>query len=275
MTTHNTIRFPLGVSFHTLDPAQQPETAELLDGSSVQTVELWEPTFSKSKDHVLLMRNLFDTSGVEVRTIHADFGGSIDISALDQPIRSAGIQAFGTALNLATRMGAQTVIVHPSSEPITNEARTRRMAKAKSSIMTISDMANNVGCRIALELLPRTCLGHSVEELLSLLDAVDPGIAGVCLDTNHLMDDFTSLPVVVRNLGPRLLTLHCSDYDGVDEKHWPPGRGVINWQDFLRALRDVDFSGSFNYEATLDGQTPAERLTFLQDSYTQLLSSIH
>jgi sugar phosphate isomerase/epimerase len=272
MTTLDTFRFPLGVSFHTLDQAQQPETAELLAGSSVQAVELWEPTFKKSEDHINLMHRLFTNAGVEVRTVHANFGGSIDISSPDRTIRSNGILAFSIALDLAVQMGARIVIVHPSSEPIPEEARAERMEEAKRSIWTIAEMASNAGCRIALELLPRTCLGHSIEELLSLLEKVDPRTAGACLDTNHLMADFTSLPEAVRGLGPRLIALHCSDYDGVDEKHWPPRRGVIDWAAFLQALRDIHFSGPFHYEATLDGQTPAERLAFLEDNYSQLVS---
>jgi sugar phosphate isomerase/epimerase len=147
------------------------------------------------------------------------------------------------------------------------------MAEAKRSIWTIAELAGRAGCRIALELLPRTCLGHSVEELSILLEEVDLCTAGVCLDTNHLMDGFTLLPEVVRKLGPRLIALHCSDYDGVDEKHWPPRRGVINWGAFLQALRDVHFSGPFHYEAILDGQTPAERLAFLEGNYSRLVSS--
>lgn len=127
---------------------------------------------------------------------------------------------------------------------------------------------------MAVELLPRTCLGRSAAELLYLLEGMDAQTAGVCLDTNHLMGDFASLPAIVRNLGPRLLTLHCSDYDGIDEKHWPPMRGVIDWHAFLAALREAGYCGPFHYEATLDGQTPAERLTFLADNFAKLVSSL-
>jgi sugar phosphate isomerase/epimerase len=271
MTPHDPYLFPLGVSFHTLDSAQQPETAKLLNGSSVQAVELWEPTFRKDEDYIDTMRRLFSAAGVMVRTVHANFGGSLDISSPDPAIRSAGIRAFTTALDLAVRMGAHIVIVHPSSEPILDAERPGRMDIAKRSIKTIAGAAGRAGCQIALELLPRSCLGHSVEELLDLLEVVDDyRTAGVCLDTNHLMADYTALPEVVRKLGPRLIALHCSDYDGVDEKHWPPGQGVINWTDFLQALKDVHFPGPLHFEATLDGQTPAERLAFLEINFRQL-----
>ena len=271
MTTPDTARFPLGVSLHTLDLEQRLETAKLLARSSVKSVELWEPTFGKDECHRQKMRQILAAAGVEIRTVHANFGSSIDISSPDSAIRSGGIQAFSMALNLAVRMGAQIVVVHPSSEPISDDERAGRMKEAKHSTKIIAEMAGQAGCRVALEMLPRTCLGHSAEELLSLLEGVNARTAGVCLDTNHLMDDFASLPKVIRSLGPRLFALHCSDYDGVDEKHWPPLRGIIDWAAFLSALSGVGFSGPLHYEAKLDGQTPAERLAFLEDNYSQLV----
>lgn len=265
--------FTLGVSFHKLDPEQRLDTIGILGGSSVKAVELWEPTFGKDVGHVQEARRALAMAGVEPRTAHANFGGSLDISSPDPAIRSAGMQAIGVALDLAVRIGARMVIVHPSSEPISSDARDERMKQSKRGIETIAEMVRQAGCRVAIELLPRTCLGRSVAELLSLLEGMDVETAGVCLDTNHLMDGFASLPEVVRSLGPRLFALHCSDYDGVDGKHWPPLRGVIDWAAFLSALRATGFSGPLHYEAALDGQTPAERLAFLEANFSQLMKA--
>ena len=272
MTKSGTTQLPLSVSLHVLDSEQSIETMQLLAGSAVTAVELWEPTLEKGEVHVQQMRRTLAAAGVEARTIHANFGSSMDISSPDSAVRAAGIQAFNAALDLAVRMKARIVIMHPSAEPITDEERPGRIREARRSIETIADLAGQAGCQVALELLPRTCLGHSAEELLDLVEGVDQNAAGVCLDTNHLMDDFASLPQAVRHLAPRLLALHCSDYDGVDEKHWLPFRGVIDWAAFLAALRAVGFSGPLHYEAKLDGQTPAERLAILDNNYSRLVS---
>jgi hypothetical protein len=85
------------------------------------------------------------------------------------------------------------------------------------------------------------------------------------------MDGFASLPQVERRLGTRQFALHCSDHEGLDEKHWPPLRGVIDWATFLSALTAAGFGGPY-YEAILDGQTPAERLAFLEADSSQLVS---
>jgi sugar phosphate isomerase/epimerase len=256
-----------------LDHEQRLDTIELLAGSAVKCVELWEPTFGKDGSHVREARRALARAGVEPRTVHANFGAALDISSLDRTVRAAGIQAVNVAFQLAAQVGARIVVVHPSSEPIAPESRVARMEQSKRSIEVIAGMAREAGIRMAIELLPRTCLGRSAAELLELLEAVDPETGGVCLDTNHLMHQFATLPEVVRALGPRLFALHCSDYDGVDEKHWPPLRGVIDWAAFLAALEAAGFRGPFHYEATLDGQTPAERLAFLEANYSRLMGA--
>ena len=271
MTEQNAARFPLGVSFHTLDLEQRSNTASLLAGSSVSAVELWEPTFDKEEKSVREMGRIFEDAGVEVRTIHANFGNTLDISSPDSSVRSPGIQAIQTALDLGVRMGARIVVVHPSSEPISDEERPARIEETKRSLETIAAIAGDAGCRIAVEVLPRSCIGNSAAEMSDLLEDIDPGTAGVCLDTNHFMGDFASLPSAVHSLGSRIIALHCSDYDGIDERHWPPLKGVIDWSALLSSLSEVGFTGPLHYEANLDGQTPAERLAFLEANYQELL----
>ena len=137
----NTAPFPLSVSLHILDPEQRPETVELLARSSVKAVELWEPDFEKGEGHMDQMRRLLAAAGVAARTVHADFGASLDISSRDPAVRSAGIRAFSAALDLARPTGARIVVVHPSSEPIPDEARAARMEQAKRSAQAIAEPA--------------------------------------------------------------------------------------------------------------------------------------
>ena len=264
------IPFPLGVSFNSICHDQSVESARLLAGSSVKSVELWAPGITNDPMIIDSLCRAFSDAGVDIRTVHADFGAGLDLSSHDAATREKGIREFERALDLAVKTDARIVVVHPSTEPIEDEDRAERIRRAKRSIDVIADKASSEGKAVALELLPRTCLGRSAVELLELVDRVEPETCGVCLDTNHLMGDYALLPAVVRTLGRRLFTLHCSDYDGVDEKHWPPLRGVIDWGSFVDALLESDFSGPFHYEAKLEGDTPAERLAFLEGNYVEL-----
>ena len=117
-----------------------------------------------------------------------------------------------------------------------------------------------------------TCLGNSLEELHDLLDGLDPDVAGICLDTNHGMDRPQDLPGIVRRLGTRLTTLHLSDYDGIDEKHELPGKGVLDWKAFLAALDEIDYQGPFNYECSVEGDTLEEKIRALEENFDWLRS---
>jgi sugar phosphate isomerase/epimerase len=43
--------------------------------------------------------------------------------------------------------------------------------------------------------------------------------------------------------------LHISDYDGVDERHWLPGQGIINWSEVVESLVSIDYGGPFMFES--------------------------
>ncbi|MBQ7792368.1 MAG: sugar phosphate isomerase/epimerase [Clostridia bacterium] len=68
----------------------------------------------------------------------------------------------------------------------------------------------------------------------------------MCFDTNHLSkqknEDF------VTAVGDKIVTLHVSDYDYIDEKHWLPGGGDINWVRLMDAIDNADYAGPLMYE---------------------------
>ena len=76
-------------------------------------------------------------------------------------------------------------------------------------------------------------------------------------------------------LAPRLLTLHCSDNDGVDERHWLPGHagGAVDWAVFLGALSDHGYAGPFLYEVRAPDPEPRASLRVVEDNYRWLLET--
>jgi sugar phosphate isomerase/epimerase len=261
----------LGVSLHCIGKPVDGELLKALQDSQVATLELHPPLFTEENLAArTALRVAMMTKGIRAATVHACFSGKIDVSSLDDGIRTQGLAAWREAMDMAVEFDAGMVVVHPSAEPIPDAKREARFARSFQMLESLTDDARELGLRFAVELLPRTCLGRSAAELLRLLDGLDPAIFGACLDVNHLMDRPESVPDAVRELGSRLFTLHLSDYDGIDEKHWPPGQGVIDWPAFMQALRDIGYTGPFNYEAKFPGDTPAERFAALQDNFRWL-----
>ena len=65
-------------------------------------------------------------------------------------------------------------------------------------------------------------------------------------------------------MGGRIITLHVSDYDFVDERHLLPGEGKNPWGEILRALEEVGYDGRFTYEVRAgNGAAVAENFRWL------------
>jgi sugar phosphate isomerase/epimerase len=264
----------LGVSLHTLSTELTERELQVISSSQIATIEVMARLFDDAarKDKIVLLKEMLSQSHVRPMTVHAVFGSSYDISVLDKRAHRQALAAIDASIDLAVQLGVPMVVVHASAEPIAPAERQQRLTHAQAALEKIGQRCQKVDKRVALELLPRTCLGNTVEELFELLAPLDGDTFGVCLDTNHLMDRHSDLADTVRQLGEKLFTLHLSDYDGIDEKHELPGRGVLDWGAFMQALRDIDYSGPFNYECKIEGETVAERIQALTENYRWLSS---
>ena len=86
--------------------------------------------------------------------------------------------------------------------------------------------------------------------MLELLE-VSPKLRS-CFDTNHLLGEN---PLdYIRAIGNRIVTVHVSDYDFINERHWLPGEGKNDWNGILKILSDVGYDGIWMYE--IDFQCP-------------------
>lgn len=183
---------------------------------------------------------------VEIRSLHLPFMpfDEIDVSSTDEALRSSTLTLLEGYIRDGAANGIRHFIVHPSGEPIRDEDRAERMKRAKESLYTLAKTADECGAVIAVEDLPRTCLGRNSTEILGLL-SVSPSLR-CCFDTNHLL---TEDPVAfIRAVGDKIVTTHVSDYDVIDEKHWLPGEGKLDWTSLINALKEVGYSGPWLYE---------------------------
>ena len=127
----------------------------------------------------------------------------------------------------------------PSSEPIADSIRAQRITNASGSIAYLKKYADQIGAQLCIENLPRTCLGNTPEELLEIIKDT-PGVK-VCFDTNHYTKGTTGH--FVETVGERIGTIHASDFDFVNECHWLPTQGDIQWGKLMHALEGIGYEG--------------------------------
>jgi sugar phosphate isomerase/epimerase len=197
--------------------------------------------------------------------------GHEPLSSLDDEVRCQAMKKVQRTIELGSSLGVHVAVLHASDEPIAERDRSRRMAQAKDSIAELVQIAERSNIVLAVELLPRTCLGNSPSELEELLDGLPRDRIGVCLDVNHVRET-TSLPDMIGRLGPRLITTHISDFDGIDERHWLPGKGIIDWTVVWHSLEAIKYEGPWLYESSATYDDPADNVRAIEENFRHLRS---
>ncbi|RPD42582.1 sugar phosphate isomerase/epimerase family protein [Chitinophaga barathri] len=183
-------------------------------------------------------------AGLVLWSTHIPYGKRLDISETDPEKRPAILAAVKEYIDLAVEMHVKQIVIHPSTEPIADEDRPKRIAACRESLKELAAYCKAKNASLALEGLPRTCLANTSKEILQILDGID-GV-GVCFDSNHQLQEKPE--EFAKAVGPLIRTLHISDYDAVNERHWMPGRGIINWNNVIAALIAAKYEGAFMYE---------------------------
>lgn len=97
---------------------------------------------------------------------------------------------------------------------------------------------------------PTVC--STPEEIIDFIDTIN-GMAGcevsvACLDVGHCELYGIQPWVMIRKLGKYLKVLHTHDVIYNDDTHTIPLLGQINWDRTVKALKEVGYDGTFNFE---------------------------
>ena len=226
------------------------ENLKKMKASGIDTVEIsLGRDLSLALDYDGLKKSA-DEAGIELWSFHLPFMpfAEIDVSSTDEKIRTCSIDMLSDMMRKSSKIGIKRFVIHPSGEPISDLDREARMAAAKKSLALLGALAARLGSVLCVENLPRTCLGRNSAEILELISAHES--LRVCFDTNHLLEE--DITDFIRKTGAKIETIHVSDYDKLNERHWLSGEGCIDWQSLYSELLSVGYSGAWLYELHLE-----------------------
>jgi sugar phosphate isomerase/epimerase len=124
------------------------------------------------------------------------------------------------------------------------------------AVATVADFAAGSGLNICLENLfmdgSRQC-----SDLLAIINEIKRPNVGICLDTGHANARQVDIPDFIHAAGSHLKALHIADNLGQNDDHMLPfGRGTVPWLKVMPALREVGYSGLFNFEVPGENRCP-------------------
>ena len=184
--------------------------------------------------------------GVSVEQGHLDL--PINIAPGDEGARRKAVEGLKPWLDLYCAVGIGAGVLHPGRGDDPDLSHEQRL----HSLGEICEHVEGTGLVICLE----NC--SSGEALRPVLAETDPDRVAVCLDTGHLNLTDESQGDFIRFLGGRLRALHLAENAGqMDEHTMPFARGgSVPWAEVATALREVGYSGLYNFEIPGENRCP-------------------
>ena len=180
------------------------------------------------------------------------------LAATDEARRLRAVEETTAALNLATLVPYQILVLHcgvpaPHGQPADNQ-----VASMIRSLEQLSPVAAGVGVRLAVEVIPNAL--STASSLVDLLDSeIEADGLGICMDVGHarLMGDVVE---AIETCSGHVITTHLHDNRGRTDDHLVPGQGVVDWDATLLAFQKVGYDGAWMFELAV----AAERRPILE-----------
>lgn len=173
------------------------------------------------------------------RTVHLQFGTEYDVSSTDETVRRAAIELHKRDIQICLPLHPEVAVLHPSHGQIDKADYPARKAALIESLKELCPFYKELGVQIAVENLTPNRLVETSAEALEIVEAVGDNI-GICFDVNHLFAE--PIADFIRNAGKHIITMHVSDNDGIVERHFMPGDGVINWKEVFSELEKIGYN---------------------------------
>jgi len=119
---------------------------------------------------------------------------------------------------------------------------------AVRNVRALGNYAADLGLQIALELEPfRLSLLNDVNSMVRFIDDVAHPAVQANIDISHLQLANVA-PEELRQLKGKAIHVHISDCDGKVHGDLPPGRGVVNFDPYLKEIAALAIEGAISIE---------------------------
>lgn len=215
-------------------------------------------------------RELASEAGVEISQVHGPWRWPAHDAAPEE--REERLEKMIRSIRMTARLGCKYWVVHPimpfGIEEQGSEFAPQTRALNLEFMRKLLAVAHEENIVICLENMPmpRFSLG-SPQAILDFVQEINDPHFKMCLDTGHV-SVFSSLKVgdETRKLGDVIRVLHIHDNSGHGDEHLMPGRGIIDWADFVQALRQIGFDGVFSLEPAYPaGMSPFDKKAYYRD----------
>ena len=205
-------------------------------------------------------RRKYEANGIEVAQIHGPWRFPMLDFTKEQ--RAERFEKMAKSIRGAAIIGCKNMVIHNMMPYGARDLSKEVVREINRDFMgRLAEIGKEYGVVVCMENMPfihqhfATC-----EDLLCFVKSMNTDWIRFCLDTGHASVWQHSPADCVRLVGKDYLrTLHVHDNNGKNDNHWNPGAGVIDWDAFGQALREIGYDGVFSLETSAPGDATENR----------------
>lgn len=198
--------------------------------------------------------------GIQLRSISTSLMGKNPLSSADPDVRAQGRNVVIKQLDLAERMGADTVLVVPG---VVNAATSYDdcYERSLSELQRLVPEAEQRTVRMGIENVWNKFL-LSPLEMRTYIDTLNSPYAGVYFDVGNIL--LYGFPQQwIRILGSRIVKVHVKDFKtavGNGSGFVPLLAGDVNWPEVVAALKEIGYADTLTAEIGLYSANPLQQV---------------
>ncbi len=203
------------------------------------------------KEVLLKEKALFTSHSLSVSQAHAPWRHPVQDATPEG--RAMWCEAMKKAIYGTHVLGCHRFVVHPLMPYFDTDKNPDEVWELNLwFIGELADYAKEYDVTVCVENLPFPKYPlTTVEQVCKLVDALQRENLKVCLDTGHAAIFFgKDVSDAVRFIGNRLEAVHIHDNMGKEDEHLIPGDGIIDWNGFAEALREIGFDKVISLETS-------------------------
>jgi len=195
----------------------------------------WEALEGYSKKEVTNIYEKIKQRGLSV-TLHGPFE-DLSPGSADPDVRALTRRRFEELLAFVPLLKPKTVVCHAGyDERRYWYHRERWIERSLETWLWLGEKLKNEGAALMLE----NVYEKTPDDILVLLQSLEPTGTGFCLDTGHqAVFGQVSLHQWVDTLGPYLGEVHLHDNNQLKDEHLALGEGSIDFQDIFVRLKNL------------------------------------
>jgi sugar phosphate isomerase/epimerase len=206
-----------------------------------------------------------EQTGLTLESVHAPitdrFGAGDQWSAPwstaagDSGARQQAVREAGAALRIASRVPYRTLVLHLGTPDAKQVPGDNNRAAAARSAEEICRLAEPLGVRVALEVIPNAL--STPAALVALVERdLEATFAGICMDFGHAFLG-GDVPDAVETAAEHLIATHVHDNHGRADEHLVPYFGAIDWDAALVTMQKIGYEGTYMLELANTGSPAA------------------